>query len=318
MRRKGYSYEDIGKTFHRKKSVIWYEVQKKRKGKSYDAEYAGHMHYVRMRSKRKVGKKIALHADLRKFVERHLMDDQSPEEIAKRLKRIEKELPYASGIAIRRYVKSSYGRVIEQRRNKIFKKRRRKVVRKHILNKRMISERPSKISKRWGLGHMEGDFIVSGKSGKGMVFGLRDRKVRKCLLERILPVSVAAVDRALGRMKKRYPEIQTITFDNDILFLEHKKLEKKYGIKIYFCFPHSPWQKPSIEQLNKILRRYIPKSSDISQYSKIFIKRLEEKMNRKFMDVLGSLTPDEAYEKERKKQKQRLVARRKEKTHRSN
>ena len=181
----------------------------------------------------------------------------------------------------------------------------------------MISERPSKISKRWGLGHMEGDFIVSGKSGKGMVFGLRDRKVRKCLLERILPVSVAAVDRALGRMKKRYPEIQTITFDNDILFLEHKKLEKKYGIKIYFCFPHSPWQKPSIEQLNKILRRYIPKSSDISQYSKIFIKRLEEKMNRKFMDVLGSLTPDEAYKKERK-QKQRLVARRKEKTHRSN
>jgi IS30 family transposase len=245
------------------------------------------------------------------------MDDQSPEEIAKRLKRIEKQLPYASGIAIRRYVKSSYGRVIEQRRNKIFKKRRRRAVRKHILNKRMISERPSKISKRWGLGHMEGDFIVSGKSGKGMVFGLRDRKVRKCLLERILPVSVAAVDRALGRMKKRYPEIQTITFDNDILFLEHKKLEKKYGIKIYFCFPHSPWQKPSIEQLNKILRRYIPKSSDISQYSKIFIKRLEEKMNRKFMDVLGSLTPDEAYKKERK-QKQRLVARRKEKTHRSN
>jgi IS30 family transposase len=317
LRRKGYSYEDIGKTFHRKKSVIWYEVQKKRKGKSYDAEYAEHMHYVRMRAKRKVGKKIALHSDLRKFVERHLMDDQSPEEIAKRLKRIEKQLPYASGIAIRRYVKSSYGRVIEQRRNKIFKKRRRRAVRKHILNKRMISERPSKISKRWGLGHMEGDFIVSGKSGKGMVFGLRDRKVRKCLLERILPVSVAAVDRALGRMKKRYPEIQTITFDNDILFLEHKKLEKKYGIKIYFCFPHSPWQKPSIEQLNKILRRYIPKSSDISQYSKIFIKRLEEKMNRKFMDVLGSLTPDEAYKKERK-QKQRLVARRKEKTHRSN
>ena len=155
---------------------------------------------------------------------------------------------------------------------------------------------------------MEGDFIVSGKSGRGMVFALRDRKTRKNLLEKILPVSVRAVDRALGRMKKRYPEMQTITFDNDILFLEHQKLEKKYGVKIYFCFPHSPWQKPSVENLNKILRRYIPKSSDISKYSRMFIANLETKMNRKFMDVLGSLTPDETYERE-KKQKQRRMAR---------
>lgn len=141
-----------------------------------------------------------------------------------------------------------------------------------------------------------------------MVFALRDRKIRKNLLEKILPVSVRAVDRALGRMKKRYPEMQTITFDNDILFLEHKKLEKKYGIKIYFCNPHSPWQKPSIENLNKILRRYIPKSSDIGAYPRIFIKNLEAKLNRTFMDCLGSLTPDEAYERERK-QKQRQAAR---------
>ena len=164
---------------------------------------------------------------------------------------------------------------------------------------------------------MEGDFIVSGRSGTGMVFGLRDRKVRKNLLEKILPVSVRAVDRALGRMKNRYPEMQTITFDNDILFLEHRKLEKKYGVKIYFCFPHSPWQKPSIENLNKILRRYIPKSSDISHYSRIFIRNLEAKMNRKFMDCLGSRTPDEAYEYERK-QKQRRMARVRKKSRRSN
>ena len=165
----------------------------------------------------------------------------------------------------------------------------------------MIDTRPQKIAKRWGLGHMEGDFIVSGKSGKGMVLGLRDRKVRKCLLERILPVSVRAVERALICMKKRYPEMQTITFDNDILFLEHKRLEKVLHVKIYFCHVHSPWEKPSIERLNKDLRLYIPKSSDISKYSKRFIQKLEAKMNRRFMDVLGSLTPDEAYDAEKQK-----------------
>ena len=258
-----------------------------------------------MWKKRAVGKKIAAHSALRSFVEGHLLDDQSPEEIAKRLKRVEKNIPYVSGSCIRRYIKSPYGRRIEYHRAQILKKRyRRRGMRKHIEDKRMISERPSKINKRWGLGHMEGDFIVSGKSGKGMVLGLQDRNVRKTLLEKILPVSVAAVERALVRMKKRYPEMQTITFDNDILLLEHKTLEAKLRVKIYFCFPHSPWQKPSIENLNKRLRHYIPKSSDISRYSRPYVARLEAKMNRRFMDCLNSLTPDEAYASARK-QKQR-------------
>lgn len=259
-----------------------------------------------------------MHGGLRTFIERHLLDDQSPEEIAKRLKRIEKHLPYVSASAIRRYIKSVYGRRIEWRRSKVFKKKRRRVAaRKRIENKRMISERPKKIGLRWGLGHMEGDFIVSGKSGRGLILALRDRKVRKNLLEKILPVSLRTVRNALIRIKRRYPEMQTITFDNDILFLEHQKLEHVLAVKIYFCFPHSPWQKPSIENLNKILRRYIPKSSDISKYSRKFIGNLESKLNRKFMDCLGSLTPDEAYAKEQK-QKQRLIARLKQKTLRSN
>lgn len=225
---------------------------------------------------------------------------------------------YVSAFAIRRYIKTPYGRRIEAHRAKIFKKKyHHRGSRKKITEKTMISERPSKINKRWGLGHMEGDFIVSGKSGKGIVLGLRDRKVRKNLLEKILPVSIRNVERGLLRMKKRYPEMQTITFDNDLLLLEHKRLEKKLGIKIYFCFPGHMWEKPSIENLNKILRRYIPKSSDISKYSRKYIQRLEEKMNRKFMDCLESLTPNEAYEKG-VKQKQRREACLRRKSDRSN
>lgn len=266
-----------------------------------------------MRRKRKVGKKIALNSNLRSFVEHHLLDDQSPEEIAKRIKRREKNLPAVSGAAIRRYIKSPYGRRIEERRRRIFKKRwRRHGPKKHIEGKRMITERPRKIEFRWGLGHMEGDFIVSGRSGRGIILGLQDRKTRRSLLEKILPVSVRNVERALLRMKTRYPEMRSITFDNDILFLEHKRLEGKLKVRIYFCHPRSPWEKPSIENLNKVLRRYVPKSSDISKYSKVFVRNLESKMNRRFMDCLGSLTPDEAYAKE-KEQKQRLVARSKRK-----
>ncbi len=289
-------------------------MQKSRCGKPYDAAYAHHLAYTRRKYSRAVGKKIALHKKLRDFVEKQLLDDQSPEELSKRLKRIETHLPYVSATAIRRYIKSPYGRKIESHRAKVFsKKRRRCGTKKRIQGKRMIDKRPSKINKRWGLGHMEGDFIVSGKTGRGLVLALVDRKVRKKLLERILPVSVRNVERALLRMKKRYPEMQTITFDNDLLFLEHKRLEERLTVIIYFCHEHSPWEKPSIERLNKDLRRYIPKSSDISKYSRYRLQKLEAKLNRRFMDCLGSLTPDEAYKREKAKRAQRGA-----KKHRSN
>lgn len=257
-----------------------------------------------MRTKRTEGKKIALDEALRTFVEDGLMDDQSPEAIEGRIKYLETKLERTSAFAIRRFIKSQYGRRIEAHRLKVFKKKRcSRPPKARMDGKRMISKRPKRINDRKGLGHMEGDFIVSGKSGKGIMLTLTDRKVRKSLLERVLPVSVANVERALVRMKKRYPEMQSITFDNDLLLLEHRRLEKKLGITIYFCHPRSPWEKPSIEHLNKILRRYIPKGSDISRYSRLFIKKLEEKVNRRFMECLGFRTPDEAYKRELKRKK---------------
>lgn len=257
-----------------------------------------------MRARRKEGKKIALDPILREFVETHLLDDQSPEAVEGRLAHVEQGLGSVSAYAIRRFVESPYGRKIEAHRRKIFnKKRRTRSPKARMDGKRMISKRPLRIARRQGLGHMEGDFIVSGKSGKGIVLTLTDRNVRKSLLERILPVSVANVERALLRMKKRYPEIQSITFDNDLLLLEHKRLERRLGVILYFCHPRSPWEKPSIEHLNKILRRYIPKSSDISRYSRLFIKRLEARVNRRFMECLKFFTPDEAYERVKKRKK---------------
>ena len=265
-----------------------------------------------VRKKRKSGKKIALDRELREFVEKGLLDDQSPDAIAGRLRTRATHIRYVSPAAIKRYIKSVYGRRIESHRAKIFKRSRRRKTPKTVLDgKRMITKRPRRINERKGLGHTEGDFIVSGKSGKGLLLVLVDRNVRKALLEKILPVSVRNVERALRRMKKRFPEITTITFDNDILFLEHQRLEKKLNVKIYFCHPRSPWEKPSVEHLNKVLRRYIPKGSDISRYTRYFIAQVEAKVNRRFMEVLGFYTPDEMYAKtlKRKRHPRALVQR---------
>lgn len=318
LRDRGYSIADIARTLKRGVSCIWYELHKSRKGRRYDAKYAKHLSYVRMRRLRKVGKKIALDPDLRKFVEDNLFDDQSPDAIAGRIRKVTRDLPRVSARAIRRYITSVYGRSIESHRAKLFKRRKHGRRKKGVLDgRRLISKRPRKINERRGIGNMEGDFIVSGKGGKGLGLALIDRNTRKVLLEKILPVSVRNVERALVRMKKRFPEITTITFDNDILFLEHKRLEKVLGVKIYFCHPRAPWEKPSIENFNKWLRKYILKSSDISRYSRHAFKQIEAKANRRFMEVLGFHTPDEMYAKALKRKK-RTKAHSKRKTECSN
>lgn len=286
-------------------SAIWYELRTKtRKGRRYNAKYAEHLTRVRRTYNRIVGKRIASNPALKQYVHAYLFDDQSPENIAGRIAFVDTDQESTSGRAIREYIASPYGRHIEAHREKVFGRRRGKRKKQTRLEgKRMIAKRPKRINDRKGVGHLEGDFILSGRSGSGMALDCVDRNLRHTMLELILPVSTRAVENALLRMKKRYPEMQTITFDNDILFVHHKALEKKLRIKIYFCDPHSPWQKGSVENRNKILRRYIPKGADIAEYSRRYIQKLEAYMNRRIMKCLGYLTPAETLERHRKRKK---------------
>ena len=243
---------------------------------------------------------IALHPELRKTIEGYLMDDQSPELTAKRLQKYHKNLPKVSGVTIRTYIKSPYGRRIEAHRKRLMQRRRRKKgVHSRIKNKRLIDKRPRYINEKKTVGHMEGDFIDSGKDGRGMLLVHTDRKLRIVLLEKILPVSVRTLTNGVRRMKKRYPEMKTVTWDNDILLICHKELEKKFNIKIYFCHNHSPWEKPLVENRNKLIRKYIPKGSDISKCGRGFIEKLEAKLQRRIMECLDYRTPKEVLERHR-------------------
>lgn len=301
MTNKGYSLRDIEEAIGLRHSSVAYELKKRtRKGRRYDAAYAKHHAYVKRKYSKAIGMKIVSNPDLRKYVEELLLDLQSPELVSGRIKKHRLDLPYVSASALRRYIKSPYGRRIEAKRQKLVRKWKRRVAKAVMAGKRMIDKRPQAINAREGVGHMEGDFLVSGKTGRGMLLDLVDRNYRVTLLERILPVSTKTIENGLKKMKDRYPEIKTITFDNDILLLEHKRLERKLGLQFYFCHRHSPWEKPSIENRNKVMRRFVPKSSDISKYSKRFVDKLEAYMNRRIMECLNYLTPGEMIERHRK------------------
>ncbi len=264
--RKGLTQEEIASRIGVKQQAISYELKKKtRKNRLYDGEYAQHKTYVLKRKDRTRTNSIPTNPKLRKTVEDYLMDDQSPELIAGRIKKYHKDMPYTSGRSIRKFIKSPHGRRIEAHRNKIFKKKRgKRKIRPEIKNKRMIDKIPKYIKLRKRIGDAEGDFIAAGKNGEGLVLVITGRKSRDPFLEKIHPVSIRCVENAIKRIKKSFPELKTLILDNDILFIHHKRLEKKFNIKIYFCHKHSPWEKPLVENRNKIIRKYIPKSSDIS------------------------------------------------------
>ena len=295
-------------------STISDELKRNAVKGAYDARKAQQKSYVRRRNAKYQGKKIALHFPLRKFVEDRLMDDQSPYAIAGRLRKREKDLPSVSKESIYRYIRSPYGRNIEiHRQTKRPRKRGRRTKQQQLDGRTFIHERPQHINKRTRGGHAEADFIVSGKCGHGILLVVVDRKMRVSFLEQILVVSIKNVHKAFLRIQKRYPEMKSFTTDNDILFRHHKKLEKLLGIKIYFCNPYHPWEKGAVENVNKYIRKDIPKGSDLSRYSKKFIASLEEKLNRRAMKCLDYATPQEMLEAFRERKKRREILKSKKK-----
>jgi IS30 family transposase len=276
----------------------------------YDPIRAHHKARVRRKYSKYQPMKIIKNDQLRKLIEQMLYDDQSPPNISGRITNHEKYLPPISKDSIYRYIKSVYGRRIEYYRKKRKNRRRKSRSKVNKLKERIfINKRPEYINKRARIGDEEADFIVSGRTGKGIILNATDRKSRVVFLEKIIPVNIGNVHLAFRKIKNRFPELKTITTDNDILLQKHKQLEKELNVKIFFCNPYHSWEKGTVENANKYVRRDIPKGSDISRYSKIYIRQIEEKLNRRPLKCLKYLTPKEALESERNKQKKRQLQR---------
>lgn len=273
----------------------------------YDAKKAQAKSKARRKASKYQGKRIVANQKLQAFVDKALMQRQSPGAIAGRLKAgLEPGLPYVSRDTIETYIRSVNGRRIEYQLKVLKVNDKRKNSRRKRSStpprgdpKTSIDKRPDVIKNRERVGDLEVDFIVSGKNGMGYMLTAADRKLRNGFIRKILPVSVGNVLRALLEIKKLFPEMLTITTDNDILFLYHKQLEKVLGVKFYFCDPYSSWQKGSVENYNGEVRVYIKKGSDLSQYNSAYVQMTEDKLNNRFMEVLGFKTPKEALEEYR-------------------
>lgn len=159
----------------------------------------------------------------------------------------------------------------------------------------MISERPPEAEDRAVPGHWEGDLIV-GKGGKSAIGTLVERSTRFVMLFPLTQGRTAEEVRvAMTEVITTLPESlrRTLTWDQGKEMAEHVRFRVDTGVEVYFCDPHSPWQRGSNENTNGLLRQYFPKGTDLSIVSDADLNAAADGLNGRPRKTLGWRTPSE-------------------------
>jgi transposase, IS30 family len=251
--------------------------------------------------------KLATVLPLRRQVQDRLKQNHSPEQIAARLRqdfpddpemRVCHETIYQAlyvqgrGALKRDLVKRlRTGRAVRKPRN------RRPDGRGRIKDMVPISERPPEVEDRAVPGHWEGDLICGSVASNSVIGTLVERTTGFVLLLHLPDGHGAeAVQHAMIDKISQLPEIlrRTLTWDQGREMANHVKIAEATGLDIYFCDPHSPWQRGSNENTNGLLRQYFPKGTDLSFHGPGILDNVADELNNRPRKRLNWRTPAKA------------------------
>lgn len=301
--RAGRSARSIARELGRAASTVCREIERNRD--PVTGEYQPHRAHQRMleRRPRPRQRRLAADAELRGLVQRYLDQHWSPEQIAHQLR-----VEHGQSIAVETIYQALYcpERVLERdakvalRTRRPYRRRRRRGDQRRsrfIAPVVLIDERPAAAADRVEPGHWEGDLIV-GAFNRSAIGTLVERTSRLTLLLHLEgPSRAEALRDALTELFNDLPpELRrSLTWDQGSEMAYHHEVTRAAGVPIYLGHPGRPWERPSNENTNGLLRDYFPKGTDLTVHTALDLRRVADELNQRPRKTLDWQSPAQRF-----------------------
>jgi len=302
---KQFSLRDIAKFIGRNVSIVSREIKRNKPQLiPYNAELA--QKAAERKRKNTNTKKLEKCEPLKKYVREKLIEDWSPEQIAGRLEtNPPPELKKAKTKTV--CAETIYQHIYDQddgedrlyhhlRRNqpKRQKQGKRKYQAQIIPDRISIDQRPEIINNKERYGDLETD-LVFGRYAREAIQTAYERKAMYSILQKLASKKAEEAKDALVETIETFPPnfVKSITYDNGSENTKHSELKRDYELETFFCDPYAAWQKGGVENLNGLIRQYIPKKTDLRTVSQERLKFIEKRLNTRPRKSLNYLTPSE-------------------------
>jgi len=289
----GHSQTEIAEVIGMHKSTISRELRRNRGQRGYRPKQA---HYMAKERRKKPARRIQV--ETWELIESKLREDWSPEQISGRLKR-DKDIQ-VSHESIYLYIladKRAGGDLHKHLR--CHNKRRKRYGsydrRGKLPNRVSIDERPGIVDRRQRIGDWEVDTII-GKGRRQAIVTLTERKSRFALLRKVDRRKAELVGEAvIDLIQPVADHAHTITADNGKEFSEHERIAKELDIDFFFAHAYAAWERGANENMNGLVRQYIPKNRDFASVTDEELTKIINKLNHRPRKCLDFRTPFEVF-----------------------
>jgi transposase, IS30 family len=309
MLENGYNQTEIAKTIGKCKSVVCREKNRNcdKRNRLYNHDLANRKYHYRQKYKRK---KKFFTESIKNYVANGLEQKFSPEQIVGKAKK--DGVICVSAERIYQHIwqdKKLGGKLFEDLRTQGKRYRKRgaaKDKRGLIVGRRDISERPQVVEKKERIGDVEIDTII-GKNHQGAIVTINDRVSGKLKMKKLKSKNAEqlAVE-TIKLLSDWQPFLHTITSDNGKEFAAHKTISDALGIDFFFAEPYHSWQRGANENLNGLIRQYIPKQTDFSTITDEFVAYVENELNNRPRKRHNFETPNYVFNKLQNQEKLHL------------
>lgn len=295
MTQAGYNQTAISKVIGRDKSVVSRELKRNADGRSgvYRFELACRKAADRQQGKRK---HTRFTQEVQEFVEEKLRLKYSPEQVVGIA--VKEAVPCVSHERIYQHIwsdKKRKGTLHTHLRSKGKRYRNRGLVRDkrgQIVGRVDISERPMVVEERKRFGDLEVDTIV-GKDRKGAILTINDRATGVLWMKKLNGRCASELAEAcISALRPWKSSLMTITADNGKEFADHQTIAKELNVDFFFAKPYHSWERGSNENLNGLIRQYIPKKTDFSNITEEYVQFVEEQLNSRPRKRFNFETPN--------------------------